>query len=240
MDIMFAILSHFDPLELVAARLVGKAWRELCDVLLEEKFVERFSLASVALQPPTPVHYAAAAPCHFALCHKLKKGETLAMLALRYQARRDGTEWMGCCGARMCGSSSRQGGSRQQSSRRDAGAPPPPHAPPPHTSPAAQTMPSELKRLNMLLSDATLASRDALFVPLARAAEQEAAGKRAAFVHDPASKRRFVVLLDEGEALPGGLRAAPAERSEAAAARAAGVLARACGIGECEARWAGA
>ena len=99
----------------------------------------------------------------------------------------------------------------------------------------AQTSIAELKRYNNVLTEATLASRDALFIPVRDPGL--AAGKRCAFVHDAHSKRRFVVLLGEGEELPEALQAAPAARSEAAMRRLVGVLERALGVSTCEAKF---
>lgn len=97
-----------------------------------------------------------------------------------------------------------------------------------------------LRRVNNVMSDHSLACRAALFVPVGHPAAT-AAGRRAAFVSDAASKRRFVVLLGEGEEPPplgGQARGRGAERASAAAIeRLAATLERACGISRPEARF---
>lgn len=100
--------------------------------------------------------------------------------------------------------------------------------------------PAALRRVNNVISEHALACRAALYVPVPDPAAA-AAGKRAAFVHDAASKRRFVVLLGEGEALPpgGGRERArgPELTSAAAVERLAGMMERALGISVPEAKF---
>lgn len=92
-----------------------------------------------------------------------------------------------------------------------------------------------LKRLNNLMSEGALGSRSLLYVPVGDVAAA-AAGKRVAFVHDTHSKRRLIVLLADGEELPGMLangsspRRAPGSSQAFVIAKLARVLERALHI----------
>lgn len=66
-------------------QLVSKTFRELADLVLQERFTARWGVAGVSEPPPAAPAYAATRPS-FVLCHALRGRESLAALAVRYGA----------------------------------------------------------------------------------------------------------------------------------------------------------
>ena len=85
----FLILNILDRIEssvptLLGLRTQGSRIRSIIDCILLSRFLERWKICSVDVEPPSPAAFNCGL-CHFVRCHTLSSSDSLSSLAVRYR-----------------------------------------------------------------------------------------------------------------------------------------------------------